>query len=143
MAEKFLNWPSFFQIFFQTLFNKVTQMSWIFLSIESMWLSGGYHVHRLEWWQFEIWRFSFNKLDKNDSNRPYINELVIKILINKLGSHPCRSANNSFSLLLFFGKLYSKSKISNFNISIFIDKNIITFKIPMDLFFIMNKIQSL
>lgn len=55
---------------------------------------GGNKIHGLEGRQTQEGRLSLSQLDRDDSNRPDIDELVIVLLFNEFGSHPGRSTYN-------------------------------------------------
>jgi hypothetical protein len=113
------------------------------LSVEAVGIFGGDKIHGFERGESEVWGFAFDEFNENDTCGPYINKLIIKVFIDEFRGHPGGSAHNRFSFLLFLGELDGKSEISNLNIALLINKNIVTLKIPMNLFFVMEEIKSL
>ncbi len=108
--------------------------------IESVGVLGGDEIHGLERRKTKVWGLSLDEFDEYDADGPDVNKLVVEILVDELWGHPCRSADNGLSFLLLFGELNSEAKISNLNITILINQDIVTLKITMNLFLVMNKI---
>ena len=87
------------------------------------------------------WRLTFTKLNRNHSQRPDIHLLIVALFLNKFRGHPGRSSDNRLSIELTFGELDSESEISNFDVSLKIYQNIITFEISMELFPFMKSLK--
>ena len=86
----------------------------------------------------QITRLSLAQFDKDDSERPDVDFFAIILFFDEFWGHPGGCACEFRGAHFFFGELESISKISNFDISLWIDEYIIAFEISMDLSFPVN-----
>jgi hypothetical protein len=88
------------------------------------------------------WRFALAEFHGDHSQRPDVNFLIVAFFFDKFWGHPCRSSDNRLAIKLAFGKLDGEPKISNLDITVKTEQDIITFKITMELFPLMQGLES-
>jgi len=125
VVEKFVYWPSLLNIFLQTFFNKITVFRRKVGLFKPMGILSWDKIHSLQRRKSKEGRLSFCQFNSYDSHWPNIHKLVVKLFFNQFRSHPSWSSYNWFSIFLLFGELNGKSKVSNFDASIFSNENVV------------------
>lgn len=86
----------------------------------------GNHNHCDDGLHPQVTRLSLAKLDKDDPKRPNIHTFRVLLFSNQFRRHPGRCSGQLLGGSLFLGELQRIPEISNLNLPIPIDKNVIT-----------------
>lgn len=143
VLEQLLNGPSFLDILLQAPGHKVAVVLRKLHFVQSVCVLGGNEIHGFQGRQSQVWWLTLSQLHGDHTHRPDIDQLIVELLLDQLGSHPGWSAHHGLAVLLFLGELDSEAEVSHFDSAIFVHQNVVALQVPMDLLQAVQSIQAL
>ena len=114
--QELIGCPSILRSLLQTMINEIAQL--LRKTFDFGWIFAHNIMHCFQMWESEERRLAIAQFNDHHSQRPHINFLVIILLTNEFGSHPCRSSDYGLTVEFLFGELHGESEIRDFDVTV-------------------------